>query len=173
MIFNNGQAKCEWLCKKQEEEMILREYGMSEVLIEELRRSDWEDFKAERRFYEHNVLSIDDVNGANDDVRFSTEDVDGVEVFTVEAMLDEIEDARLFRILSHTEEKTLKILLLRLNGYSLREIAQVLRMNEKAVSATINEQKSGLFVKMHKRELSNHSQKSRLLPAIFCKVKNK
>ena len=116
MIFNNGQAKCEWLRKKQEEEMILREYGMSEVLIEELRRSDWEDFKAERRFYEHNVQSIDDVNGANDDVRFSTEDVDGVEVFTVEAMLDEIEDARLFRILSHTEEKTLKILLLRLNG---------------------------------------------------------
>ena len=38
---------------------------------------------------------------------------------------------------------------------------------------TINEQKSGLFVKMHKKELSNHSQKSRLLPAIFCKVKNK
>ena len=78
------------------------------------------------------------MNGADDDVRFSTEDVDGVEVFTVEAMLDEIEDARLFQILSHTEEKTLKILLLRLNGYSLRDIAQVLRMNEKAVSARLN-----------------------------------
>ena len=46
MIFNNGQAKCEWLCKKQEEEKILREYGMSEVLIEELRKSDWEEFNA-------------------------------------------------------------------------------------------------------------------------------
>ena len=138
MIFNHGLAKCEWLRKKQEEEKILREYGMSEVLIEELRKSDWEEFKSERRFYEHNVLSIDDVNGADDDVRFSTEDVDGVEVFTVEAMLDEIEDARLFRILSHTEEKTLKILLLRLNGYSLHDIAQVLGMNEKAVSARLN-----------------------------------
>ena len=69
MIFNHGLAKCEWLCKKQEEEKILREYGMSEVLIAELRKSDWEDFKAERRFYEHNVQSIDDVNGADDDVR--------------------------------------------------------------------------------------------------------
>ena len=116
MIFNNGQAKCEWLRNKQEEEKILRKYGMSEVLIEELRKSDWEEFNAERRFYEHNVLSIDDVNSADDDMRFSTEDVDGMEVFTVEAMLDEIEDARLFQILSHTEEKTLKILLLRLNG---------------------------------------------------------
>ena len=138
MIYNNGQAKCEWLRKKQEKEKILRKYGMSKVLIEELRKSDLEEFKSERRFYEHNVQSIDDVNGADDDVRFSTEDVDGMEVFTVEAMLDEIEDARLFQILPHTEEKTLKILLLRLNGYSLHEITQVLRMNEKAVSARLN-----------------------------------
>ena len=148
MIYNNGLAKCEWLRKKQEEEKILRKYGMSEVLIEELRKSDWEEFNAERRFYEHNVQSIDDVKGADDDVRFSTEDVDGMEVFTVEAMLDEIEDARLFQILSHTEEKTLKILLLRLNGYSLRDIAQVLRMNEKAVSARLNRLKDYIVNKL-------------------------
>ena len=148
MIFNNGLAKCEWLRKKQEEEKILREYGMSEVLIEELRKSDWEEFKSERIFYLHNVQSIDDVNGADDDVRFSTEDVDGMEAFTVEAMLDEIEDVRLFQILSHTEEKTLKILLLRLNGYSLRDIAQVLRMNEKAVSARLNRLKDYIVNKL-------------------------
>ena len=148
MIFNHGQAKCEWLRKKQEEEKILREYGMSEALIEELRKSDWEEFKSERIFYLHNVQSIDDVNGADDDVRFSTEDVDGMEAFTVEAMLDEIEDVRLFQILSHTEEKTLKILLLRLNGYSLRDIAQVLRMNEKAVSARLNRLKDYIVNKL-------------------------
>ena len=148
MIYNNGQAKCEWLRKKQEKEKILRKYGMSKVLIEELRKSDLEEFKSERRFYEHNVQSIDDVNGADDDVRFSTEDVDGMEAFTVEAMLDEIEDARLFQILPHTEEKTLKILLLRLNGYSLRDIAQVLRMNEKAVSARLNRLKDYIVNKL-------------------------
>ena len=130
MIFNHGQAKCEWLRKKQEEEKILREYGMSEVLIEELRKSDLEDFNAERRFYEHNVLSIDDV-------RFSAEDVDGMEVFTVEAMLDEIEDARLFQILSETEEDTLLILLLSINGYSLREISYRLGVNENTVSTNM------------------------------------
>ena len=134
MIFNHGQAKCEWLRKKQEEEKILREYGMSEVLIEELRKSDLEDFNAERRFYEHNVQSIDDVKGADDDVRFSAEDVDGMEVFTVEAMLDEIEDARLFQILSEAEENTLLILLLSINGYSLREISYRLGVNENTVS---------------------------------------
>ena len=148
MFYNHGQAECEWLRKKQEEEKILREYGMSEVLIEELRKSDWEEFKSERIFYLHNVQSIDDVKGADDDVRFSAEDVDGMEAFTVEAMLDEIEDARLFQILSHTEEKTLKILLLRLNGYSLRDIAQVLRMNEKAVSARLNRLKDYIVNKL-------------------------
>ena len=134
MIYNHGLAKCEWLRKKQEEEKILREYGMSEVLNEELRKSDLEEFNAERRFYEHNVLSIDDVNSADDDMRFSTEDVDGMEVFTVEAMLDEIEDARLFQILSETEEDTLLILLLSINGYSLREISYRLGVNENTVS---------------------------------------
>ena len=148
MFYNHGQAKCEWLRKKQEEEKILRKSGMSEELIEALRKSDWEEFKSERIFYLHNVQSIDDVKGADDDVRFSAEDVDGMEAFTVEAMLDEIEDARLFRILSHTEEKTLKILLLRLNGYSLHEIAQVLRMNEKAVSARLNRLKDYIVNKL-------------------------
>ena len=148
MIFNHGQAKCEWLRKKQEEEKILREYGMSEELIEALRKSDWEEFKSERIFYLHNVQSIDDVNGADDDVRFSTEDVDGVEVFTVEEMLDEIEDARLFRILSYTENKTLKILLLRLNGYSLCEISRLLDMNEKTISARLNRLKDYIVNKL-------------------------
>ena len=137
MIFNHGQAKCEWLRKKQEEEKILREYGMSEVLIEELRKSDWEEFKSERIFYLHNVQSIDDVNGADDDVRFSTEDVDGMEAFTVEAMLDEIEDARLFQILSEADKDTLLFLLLCINGYSLREISYQLGVNENTVSTKL------------------------------------
>ena len=148
MIFNHGQAKCEWLRKKQEEEKILREYGMSEELIEALRKSDWEEFKSERIFYLHNVQSIDDVNGADDDVRFSTEDVDDMEVFTVEEMLDEIEDARLFQILSHTENKTLKILLLRLNGYSLCEISRLLDMNEKTISVRLNRLKDYIVNKL-------------------------
>ena len=38
---------------------------------------------------------------------------------------------------------------------------------------TINEQKSETMVKMHKRELSDHSQKGGLLPTIKGKVKNK
>ena len=148
MIFNHGQAKCKWLRKKQEEEKILREYGMSEELIEALRKSDWEEFKSERIFYLHNVQSIDDVNGADDDVRFSTEDVDDMEVFTVEEMLDEIEDARLFRILSYTENKTLKILLLRLNEYSLCEISRLLDMNEKTISVRLNRLKDYIVNKL-------------------------
>ena len=38
---------------------------------------------------------------------------------------------------------------------------------------TINEHKSEAIVKMHERELSDHSQKGRLFPAILGKVKNK
>ena len=44
---------------------------------------------------------------------------------------------------------------------------------QKSKYSTINEQKSETMVKMHKRELSDHSQKGRLLPPIKGKVKNK
>ena len=72
------------------------------------------------------------------------------------------------------------------NDFSLFNAAQVLRkefLREEGISVekkytdfmdeTINEHKSGAFVKMHKRQLSDHSQKGRLLPTIQGKVKNK
>ena len=97
MIFNNGLAKCEWLRKKQEEEKILREYGMSEVLIEELRKSDLEDFNAERRFYEHNVQSIDDVVNTDIIAEFSIGYKERTAFFTVDDMLEEIENPQIVR----------------------------------------------------------------------------
>ena len=45
--------------------------------------------------------------------------------------------------------------------------------SRKSILQTINEHKSNALVKMHKKELSDHSQKGRLIPTIFDKVKNK
>ena len=133
MIYNNGLAKCEWLRKKQEEKKILREYGMSEVLIEELRKSDLEDFNAERRFYEHNVQSIDDVVNTDIIAEFSIGYKERTAFFTVDDMLEEIENPQLYALLKKTDKTNLTILLMILNGYSIRDISVHLGTTEKAI----------------------------------------
>ena len=45
--------------KSEEEEKILREQGVEEETIQKLREYDWNDFKAERRFREHQTSLLD------------------------------------------------------------------------------------------------------------------
>lgn len=99
MFYNHGQAECEWRRKKQEEEKILREYSMSEELIEKLRNSDLEDFKAERNFYEHNVQSIDDVVNTDIFAELRIDFTERTDFFTVDDMLGEIENPQLYALL--------------------------------------------------------------------------
>ena len=117
MIYNNGLAKCEWLRKKQEEEKILREYGMS----------------AERRFYEHNVQSIDDVVNTDIIAEFSIGYKERTAFFTVDDMLEEIENPQLYALLKKTDKTNLTILLMILNGYSIRDVSVHLGTTEKAI----------------------------------------
>ena len=53
MAYNKAKEEYRWNQWKAEEEQILREQGVEEETIQKLREYDWEDFKAERRFREH------------------------------------------------------------------------------------------------------------------------
>ena len=49
-------------------------------------------------------------------------------------LLDSIEDAQLFHALQSTDKSTLQIILLKLEGYSSKEISQVTGLSETAVN---------------------------------------
>lgn len=61
------------------------------------------------------------------------EDTAQSEVKTVEDFLDSIENQRLYQVLIKVDKLTLEIGLMKLNGYSVREIAVYLGITEKAV----------------------------------------
>ena len=61
-----------------------------------------------------------------------------MEVNTVCDMLNEIEDENLYRALLTVDKRTLQIVLLKMQGYSLKEIAPMVDLSAVTVSARLD-----------------------------------
>lgn len=126
MAYNHGREERKWRIWKENEEKILRECGVDESVIEEIRIYDRADFNSNRRFY----------RWTNDVAEYLEEMADRepqAEVHSVEDLLDEIENETLYQALLTVDRHTLYILLLKMQGYSTREIAAMAGLTEKAV----------------------------------------
>ena len=119
-------GKRKWRLWKEAEEKILRESGVDENIIEEIRIYDRAEFNSDRRFYrrlydiEEYIEKVAD-NGLNTEIK------------TVSALLDEIENEHLYAALLRVDKHTLEIVLLKMQGYSTKEISAMLQLTEKAI----------------------------------------
>lgn len=126
MAYNKAGEEKEWRAWKEDEEKHLRKLGVSEDVIQELRAADWEDFKAERRFYER----FPDTGTYLD---WQAAEEPAVIIRSVQDLLDNIENEELHRLLLTVDKLTLRIILLRLEGYSGAEISADTGLSENAV----------------------------------------
>lgn len=55
------------------------------------------------------------------------------EVISVEQLLDEVEIPTMYKILRKTSERTLQILLMRVRGYSVKDISEILHISKTSV----------------------------------------
>ena len=55
------------------------------------------------------------------------------EITTVEQLLDEVENPEMYKILRKTSERTLQILLMRVRGYSVKDISEILHISKTSV----------------------------------------
>ena len=116
---NNYKEKKYWIIKKEKEEKNLKKLQVSEEVICKLRNYDWNDFKRERSFRTHQNITKD--------VFFNlTETNDKKEINSINDLMDEIENENLYKILSKEDDVTLKILVYKIQGYSTKEIANIL-----------------------------------------------
>lgn len=113
MTFHKAKEEYKWKQWKEQEEQILRKSGVSEEVIQRIRELDWQDFNVERRFWEH----------------FSSNQ----EELYMQKTEDSIENEQLLHILMETDKKTLQILLLKMWGFSVREIAGQMGLPEKTI----------------------------------------
>jgi len=129
VAYNKARAEKEWLKWKSAEEAKLRELGVDEDTIQRLHYYDWESFKTERNYRRWNVQSEEYIS------QQITEDQP--EITTTEQLLDEIESPELYTLLSKADKLTLRIILMKIKGFSNREIAASLGMEECAVNMRI------------------------------------
>ena len=127
MSYNKARAEKEWLKWKETEEKKLRKLGVDEDTIQRLHAYDWEQFKSERRFLERWEEWSSKVEC------ISTIDVE-LQAETAENLLESIENIQLFQVLQSADKSILQIILLKLEGYSSKEIAQVTGLSETSVN---------------------------------------
>ena len=126
MAYNKAKEEKKWRLWKEAEEKQLRSLGVSEDTIEQLRVHDWAIFNSDRRYYQRMQEAGTYLEGIADDTQQP-------EIKTIEDFLDSIENQQLYQILIMVDRLTLKIVVMKIQGYSTHEIASKLNTTEKAV----------------------------------------
>lgn len=131
MAYNHGREERKWRIWKEDEEKILRECGVDEAVIEQIRIYDRADFNSNRRFY----------RWTNDVLEYLEEMANienQTEIHSVADLLDEIENENLYRTLLAVDKRTLQIVLLKMQGYSTKEIAPLIGLTTGAIYARLD-----------------------------------
>lgn len=130
MAYNHGREDRKWRIWKEAEEKILRERGIDEAVIEQIRTDDKADFNSNRRFYRWASNFGEYLEGIADREKQA-------EVRSVSDLLDEIESENLYLTLITVDRRTLQIILLKMQGYSTKEIAPLVHLTAGAIYARI------------------------------------
>ncbi|NLV99082.1 MAG: sigma-70 family RNA polymerase sigma factor [Clostridiaceae bacterium] len=139
MSYNKAREERKWHIWKDAEENQMRELGVHEDTLEELRIYDWTVFNSNRRFYRR----LQDASTCLEE--FRAKDLQP-EIRTIEDFLDCIEDERLYHILITVDEITLQIALMKMQGYSNAEIAGYLCLTPKAIYRRMDRLKEKLKI---------------------------
>lgn len=116
MAYNHRRAESEWRKWKDEEERQLRELGVDEDTIQRLHTYDWQQFKAERNFYEWQTAMSEALKW--------TPQMDSHEPKNADDLLNSIESEKLLEVLKKADKLTLEMLVMRMAGYSTRQICR-------------------------------------------------
>lgn len=132
MAYNKAREEYKWKLWKEREEKKMRELGMAEEAIQALRESDWEDFKAERRFREHQTTLQDYM-----EILLKETSETEPQVQNVEELLNAVADEQLLHTLLETDRETLQILVLEMMGYTPKEISRCMGKPEQTIYTKI------------------------------------
>ena len=126
MGFNYNREYQKWLAWKEKEEALLRRLNTPEHKIKELRHYDFDDFKRTRNIVSRHIPTKENFF---DYQPFKDHKI----ISSIDEMLDEIEQEFLYDILLNSDLKTLYLLFLRIEGYSVSEISNILKISRSSI----------------------------------------
>lgn len=121
MSYNYRKEYAKWKRWKEQEERILKQMNMPKNKINELREFDWAQFNDERRFTrKQNITNAQyfALIPVNDKKEFKN----------INDILDSIEDEALYEYLKDEEPVLLTVILLKIQGFSIKEISKVINI---------------------------------------------
>ena len=121
MSYNYRKEYAKWKRWKEQEERILKQMNMPKNTINELREFDWAQFNDERRFTRKQNITNDQYFAlipVNDKKEFKN----------INDILDSIEDEALYEYLKDEEPVLLTVILLKIQGFSIKEISKLINM---------------------------------------------
>ena len=121
MSYNYRKEYAKWKRWKEQEERILKQMNMPKNKINELREFDWAQFNDERRFTRKQNITNDQYFAlipVNDKKEFKN----------INDILDSIEDETLYEYLKDEEPVLLTVVLLKIQGFSIKEISKLINM---------------------------------------------
>ena len=121
MSYNYRKEYAKWKRWKEQEEKILKQMNMPKNKINELREFDWPQFNDERRFTRKQNITNDQYFAlipVNDKKEFKN----------INDILDSIEDEELYEYLKDEEPVLLTVILLKIQGFSIKEISKVINI---------------------------------------------
>lgn len=121
MSYNYRKEYAKWKRWKEQEERILKQMNMPKNKINELREFDWAQFNYERRFTRKQNITNDQYFAlipVNDKKEFKN----------INDILDSIEDEALYEYLKDEEPVLLTVILLKIQGFSIKEISKLINM---------------------------------------------
>lgn len=137
MGYNHAKELAKWTKWKEQEEQLLRSLNVDEKIITQLHEYDWEAFKSDRRIRRKQNVTIDSLF-------YNIPFYDKKEILTVEDLLDEIENEALLHYLSQTDQLTLTIVLMRILGYTTKEISEILEITPSVIYKRIQRLRKNL-----------------------------
>lgn len=133
MAFNKAREEYKWRLWKEAEEKKLRELGVAEEVITELRTYDWKCFNRERSYQERQIPNSEMVESAEG--VYSQWEIP--QPLSVTEMINAIENEKIKKELIKTDPVTLRIILLKTFGYTTEEIAVQLGMKPNTIVARL------------------------------------
>lgn len=126
MGYNKAKAEKKWKEWKNKEENLLRKLGMNEDKIDELYNYDKELFNSERSFLRRTIIDSDFIE------YLSTSKIE-LPIDSMDDLLNQIDREELYQAMRKINEQTLKIIYLKIVGYSVKEIAQMMGISDYTV----------------------------------------
>ena len=131
MAYNGLKEYYKWRRWKDNDEKTLREHGVDEETIAKIRDFDRITYNSNNRFYKR----------LNDMGEFYEETIPNKskdEITSVEQLLQEVENPKMYKILKKASERTLQIILMRVQGYSVKDISEIIHISKASIYERIS-----------------------------------